>query len=258
MKKRFIIANWKMKTSPIQAARITREYCEATNEMKRVVSILCPSFSGLSAVRNELLSRRRNDVLIGAQNCFWEMQGSYTGEESPEMLASLGCKAVILGHSERKIHLGENDTMIAKKVYTVLSSHRRIIPIICVGETHGERKMGKTNIVIKKQLESIFKKSRTIEKQCILTYEPLWSINPGRPCTAIECRNAIRLIRSELHKLVVPESFARITLIYGGSVTSKNAADLIQFGEIDGFLIGQASLNARELARIHEIASAAL
>lgn len=247
----YIIANWKMNTNLLQAARLCGDFISLTKKSSRVRVILCPSFSGLEAVRRVLNAHSRNDIAIGAQDCFWEMKGSYTGEESLDTLSLLGCNAVLIGHSERRNYLGETDAMVARKVSAVLECSRKIIPVVCIGETYHERKSGSTYRVLRKQLHSFIRKKTALTKQCIIAYEPVWSISPGRPCSPRDCRTIIRWVRNELSKRVSRKELETISLVYGGSVTAINAANYIQQSDINGILIGQASLQAQEFARIH-------
>lgn len=241
--------------APAQAARTAAAYVRNRKNTNDVVSILCPSFSGLTAVQSVLKKEKGKDVLLGAQDCFWEISGAYTGEESPNSLVALGCKAVLIGHSERRVHLGESDDMIAKKVKAALTFTTSLIPVICIGETIQERMNTKTQAILCRQLRGAFALVKAMQRQCLIAYEPVWSISPGRPCTSSDCYQAVQWIRREITRIFPAKSRSFISIIYGGSVDSSNASDLITRGDIEGFLIGKASLDPRELARIHAIIS---
>lgn len=248
--RKFLVANWKMNTAPSQARILTTRILKSIRKTESVTTVLCPSFSALQLLNDRVRSARRRDVVIGAQDCHWEKNGAYTGEESLAVLASIGCKAVIIGHSERRTYLGESHDMIAKKLAAALSL-KSLIPILCVGETHSERRKNLTRTVLKKQITSAFARMSDISGTCLIAYEPVWSISPGRPCKPSDCSEAIEWIRDLISKMFSHKSLSKIGYLYGGSVDAMNAPMLMEEGGVDGFLVGKASLDPKEFTSIH-------
>jgi len=259
MQEILIVGNWKM--NPQNSLQVENLLQDIKNEMKNFSFeqkevVICPPFIYLSNVQH-LLS---NDVKLGAQNCFWEEKGAFTGEISPVQLKNLGVRYVILGHSERRQYLRETDEMIAKKLKAVLEA--RLLPILCIGETKEEREAEKTADVLRFQLEnSLQNLSLDIHHltSLIIAYEPVWAIGSGDFCPPDEALSNFLFIKKQLIKIF--SSFAKsqrinpaekIRILYGGSVDSKNAKDYIDIG-FDGLLIGGASLRAGEFIKIVKI-----
>jgi len=235
---KLIVGNWKMNPSNLaQAKRLFSLVAKGVKNLKGVRVIICPPFLYLPYFSS------KNHLFLGAQNCFWEKTGAFTGEISPLMLKSLKVKYVILGHSERRRIFSETDVMVAKKIKTALDL--KLKPILCIGENLKERETGKTKIVLKKQLKgalSELKKEKL--NQVILAYEPVWAIGSGYPCDAEEAKEILLFLRK----------FFKNKILYGGSVNSQNARFYLEAG-FDGLLIGGASLKAQEFIKIIKIAS---
>jgi triosephosphate isomerase len=237
----FLVGNWKLNPETLARAKslfggIEKNFKKTPEVFKKEEIVLCPPFLYLSEIKN-LILKSRLKVHLGAQNCFFEEKGAFTGEISPKMLKSLGVKYVILGHSERKKILKESDEMINKKVLAVLKE--KLVPILCVGETEKERKSGKTFFVLKNQLKEGLKNVNQIEK-IILAYEPVWAIGTKNPCDPESAKKILVFLRKFLKE---------IPILYGGSVNSKNAKDYIKVG-FNGLLVGGASLDAKEFVKI--------
>jgi len=235
---KLIVGNWKMNPPNLaQAKRLFSLVAKGVKNLKGVRVVICPPFLYLPYFSS------KNHLFLGAQNCFWEKTGAFTGEISPLMLKSLKVKYVILGHSERRRIFSETDVMVAKKIKTALDL--KLKPIFCIGENLKERETGKTKIVLKKQLKgalSELKKEKL--NQVILAYEPVWAIGSGYPCDAKEAKEILLFLRK----------FFKNKILYGGSVNSQNTRFYLEAG-FDGLLIGGASLKAQEFIKIIKIAS---
>ena len=245
MQEILIVGNWKM--NPQNSLQVENLLQDIKNEMKNFSFeqkevVICPPFIYLSNIQH-LLS---NDVKLGAQNCFWEEKGAFTGEISSLQLKNLNVKYVIIGHSERRQYLGETDEMIAKKLKAVLEA--RLSPILCIGETKEEREAEKTAEILKHQLKNDLKDTPQANK-LIIAYEPIWAIGTGNFCEADEALSNLLFIKKQLLKLFPKNLAEKIKILYGGSVDSKNAKAYIDVG-FDGLLVGGASLKAGEFVKI--------
>jgi triosephosphate isomerase len=234
-----IVANWKCNPTTLAEAKLLFESVKrGIKNLKNVEVVICPPFIYLS----NLLTPKPYTLLypkLGAQDCFWEEKGAFTGEISPLMLKNLGCEYIIIGHSERR-KLGETDEMINKKLKSALKA--KLKPILCIGETLEERKKGKTFIVLKNQLKKALINSSTHQLiNLILAYEPVWAIGTGKPCGISEAKEA---------NLFIKKIVKNIPLLYGGSINSKIAKDYIQEANFQGLLVGSASLNPKEFIKI--------
>ncbi len=241
-----IVANWKCNPTTFKRADfLFNSIKKGTKNVKNVEIVICPPFPYLSIISNR--PRRINSlpdkgslpIKLGAQDCFWEKAGAFTGEISPLMLKDLGCEYVILGHSEKR-KLGESDEIISKKIKAVFEAKMK--PILCIGERKNERKEGKTFEIVKKQLKNALRYS-TIEalKHLVVAYEPVWAIGTGKPCQPEEAKKVLIFLRKKLKGGEI---------LYGGSLNSKNAIDYIKKVGFNGLLVGGASLNAREFIEI--------
>lgn len=254
---KLVIANWKMNPQTLtEAEGIFNSIKNEIKTVKNVEVVICPPFVYLEKLA---VSVSVGDAFsFGAQNCFWEKSGVYTGEISPLMLKDLGAKYVIIGHSERRRYLGETDEMIAQKVKAVLENGLK--PILCIGETREQRENGLTAETIKKQLEKDLNQISNSELQIsnseiIVVYEPVWAISSGRvgagnPCLPEDAAKAVSFIRDKLAEMFNREIADNIRIIYGGSVVSDNVAGYLQKKGIDGVLPGAASLNAVEFIKL--------
>ncbi|MFQ6676571.1 MAG: triose-phosphate isomerase [Fidelibacterota bacterium] len=240
-----VAANWKMFKTPEEASRFANAFTNRILEIEGVEVILCVSYTSLFAIRSILDG---SPVKLGAQNMFWEDEGAFTGEVSPVMLKACGASWVILGHSERRTLFGETDEMVSRKVVSALS--HGLNPIVCVGETLPERKKGQTGAAVKSQLVTALKGvSREAIDRLVFAYEPVWAIGTGVNATPEEAAQAHRGIRDFLGERFGPAG-ASARIIYGGSVSGKNAGDLIDTEGVDGFLVGGASLEVESFVKI--------
>lgn len=253
MRRKMIIANWKMnlssKGSQNVARTIVSSIVKLSKEYERTLPtiVLCPSFSALSGVAS-ITKKSNRKIKLGSQNCFWETSGSFTGEESPQYLAELGVEYAIIGHSERRMLLKESDDMIQRKV-RILCQQSAIIPIICVGENKNERSANVYRKVIKQQVRAaIFPLRKPINSRrpLIIAYEPIWAIGTGIACSVKECARIYALIRGILARELGSAYDAEWSaVLYGGSVSKKNIMEFVQPNVSDGVLVGGASLDAK-------------
>ena len=245
MRKKVIAGNWKMNMLPNEAIDFIHELTPLVKNTKNEV-ILCVPYIDLFYA---LLNTQGTNIKIGAQNMHFEEKGAYTGEVSGEMLKSINVEYVIIGHSERRAYYGETDETVNKKLKKALSLGLK--PIVCVGESLEERESGKAKEIVttqtRKALEGL--EPKDVEKT-ILAYEPIWAIGTGKTATKEDANETIKWIREEIEK-IYGKSIAECVIIqYGGSVKSTNAKDLFQMSDIDGGLVGGASLDAQEFAKI--------
>jgi triosephosphate isomerase len=209
-------------------------------EYPHILSILCPPSISLAAVREVLDAHLFPRIELGAQNMYFEEKGAFTGEISPTMVREL-CTTVILGHSERRTYFGETDEMVNKKALAALN--HRLRPIICIGEHLGEYEAGKTEEVIRFQVQhSLANFPAQYTKEVVIAYEPIWAIGTGKAATAEGAGNVIQLIRQLYSELYGGEAAAALRILYGGSVTSANISEFVAHQHIDGALVGGASL----------------
>lgn len=246
MKKLLAVGNWKMNPqTPKKANSLFEIVAGGVKKMKpkNTEVVVCPPFVYLSA-----LSLRDSKILqLGAQDCFWDQSGAYTGEISPQMLKNLGCEYVIVGHSERRKRLNETDEMINAKTIAALDAGLKTI--LCIGEKEGER--DEVARILKIQLQKNLKGIKTsVLARFTIAYEPVWAIGTGDPCRPKDAREARIYIERILTDLFGKQHAAKIRIIYGGSVTSKIARSYIDEGKMEGWLIGGASLHANEFLRI--------
>lgn len=245
MRKKVIAGNWKMNMLPDETIKMIEELAPLVEGAQSEV-ILCVPFTDLFYA---LLTAQNTNIKIGAQNMHFEEKGAYTGEVSGEMLKSINVEYVIIGHSERRAYYGETDETVNKKLKKALSLGLK--PIVCVGESLEERESGKAKEIVttqtRKALEGL--EPKDVEKT-ILAYEPIWAIGTGKTATKEDANETIKWIREEIEK-IYGKSIAECVIIqYGGSVKSTNAKDLFQMSDIDGGLVGGASLDAQEFAKI--------
>ncbi|MFH1169647.1 MAG: triose-phosphate isomerase [Chloroflexota bacterium] len=238
-----IAGNWKMNTTLAEATELVRAMRGGLDEIDKVEKVLCPPFISLAAVK-ELLAG--SSVKLGAQNVFYEEKGAYTGEVSPLMLAGL-CECVIIGHSERRQYFGETGEIINKKIKAVLKAGLK--PILCVGEKLEENEAGRTEAVVTGQLESALSGIARPDG-LVVAYEPIWAIGTGRAASGVQANGTIALIRRQIEKLYGVNVARDIRILYGGSVNAANAAEFMAQPDIDGALVGGASLKAAEFLSI--------
>ncbi len=249
MRNKIVAGNWKMNLLKEEAQSLTAELIGMIkDEVSRPVNvILFPPFLYINALIQQCNVESR--IQIGAQNCSNNSSGAFTGEVAAPMLASLGCKYVLVGHSERRSYYGENNRSCASKIDIAL--HHNISPIYCIEETLKERESNIHFTVIQKQLEEgIFHLSKEKFSNCILAYEPVWAIGTGKTASPDQAQEIHHFIRKAIEKKYGSDVAANTTLLYGGSCNDQNAKELFNLPDVDGGLIGGASLKSRSFMNI--------
>jgi triosephosphate isomerase len=255
MRTPLVAGNWKMFRTVAEARHLVSELVPGLQAIAGVEKVLCPPFTALLAVAALL---EGTDIGLGAQNMHWELSGAYTGEIAPPMVAEL-CRYIIIGHSERRKYFGESDESVNRKVQAALAHN--LVPIVCVGETLNENEAGRTAEVVSRQVRQglagiggLFDPSSA--HTLVVAYEPVWAIGTGRPSTADGAAAVIaKVIRPALADLF-GEAFAQaVRVLYGGSVTGSIAAEFFAEPEIDGALVGGASLKVGDFTQIVQAAA---
>jgi len=243
-----IAGNWKMNKTVSEAVELVRVLRESTADVEKVEMVVCPPFVSLMAVKDALAGSK---IGLGAQNVFWEEKGAFTGEIAAGMLKDL-VTYVIIGHSERRQYFGETDATVNKRVNAALKAG--LTPIVCVGETLAQREAGETAAVVSHQvLNGLAGLTAEQAKSIVLAYEPVWAIGTGRASTGDDANAVVaQNIRVPLSKLFGEAVAQGIRVQYGGSVTAANAAEFMSRPEIDGALVGGASLKAADFTGIIE------
>jgi triosephosphate isomerase len=253
MRKKIIAANWKMNQTVADAATYLDHFLLEVAEEKSIDIVIVPPFTALAYV-SERLSKVQN-VKSGAQNMHWEKGGAFTGEISAGMIRDLFARYVVLGHSERRTLFGETDETVNKKTKTAIAA--TLTPIVCIGETLAERDAGKVETVLQTQLTgSLVGIPAKDLADVVLAYEPVWAIGTGRTATPEQAQEAHAFIRKVLSEISDATTAERVRIQYGGSVKPGNTAELLSQPDIDGALVGGASLVARDFAEIVKIAAA--
>ena len=244
-RRRFCVANWKMNFNSSDTKSFLENWGTKDLKNEEVKTIFCPSFTELNTTA-ELF--HNSDSELGAQNVYYESNGAYTGEISCRMLKDLGCNWVIIGHSERRAIFGETDEMVCHKLNKLTSEN--MYPIVCIGETKDERENGKTEEVLSRQLLVAFEnqKGKNIE-HTVIAYEPVWAIGTGITATIDMISEAHQCIRNIFNTNGFNGN--EISILYGGSVTNENAAELSEITDVDGFLVGGASLDVDKFYAIY-------
>lgn len=240
MRRPIIAGNWKMYKDLDEAVDLTNGIKRGVYRIDNVEIVVAPPFTNLSEISEMLVE---GNIGLSAQNCHWEKEGAYTGEISVMMLKSVGCRYVIIGHSERRKYFGETDETVNKKLKAALAGG--LIPIVCVGETLEEREAGKTLEVVKTQVVGGLKglSEHELEK-LVIAYEPVWAIGTGKTATPAQAQEVHAMIRKLIAELYSREFSAAKRILYGGSVKPDNIEELMKEEDIDGGLIGGASLKA--------------
>lgn len=246
MRKPIIAGNWKMYKTIPEAKGLVSGLIEKLAGFSEVETVFCPPFTALSAVK-ELL--KGTPYGLGAQNLYWKEQGAFTGEISPLMLKDLGCDYVIIGHSERREHFGETDETVNLKAKAALAAG--VKPIICVGESLAQREAGETKSLIKKQTEKALAGIQAeLVPKIVIAYEPIWAIGTGKSSNGQDANEVIGLIRSTAAGIFSKEIAQQIRIQYGGSVKPDNIKEFMDQPEIDGALVGGASLDVDSFLKI--------
>jgi triosephosphate isomerase len=245
MRKKLLAANWKMYKTPAQAAEFVRAFLPLIANHSDEIT-LCPPAISIPATVNAAHGSR---VAVGAQNMYWEKEGAFTGEISAEMILAAGCSHVIIGHSERRQYFGETDSTVNKKLQTALNSG--LTPIVCVGEVLEEREAGLTEEVLRRQCSVALREIAGEQAQKLtIAYEPVWAIGTGKTATPQMAAEAHAIIRAEAAEALGHETAKNLRILYGGSVKPENAQALMAELEIDGALVGGASLDPKSFAAI--------
>jgi triosephosphate isomerase len=242
----FIAGNWKMNKTVGEALDLVRELKTAISGVKEVEVAVAPPFTALDAVRKEI---EGSSIRLAAQNLYWEEKGAFTGEISPPMLKEVGCQYVIIGHSERRQLFGESDETVNRRINAALAKGLKVI--FCIGETLKEREEGRTFSVIERQIEGGLKGLGGKEMtNMVIAYEPVWAIGTGKTATPEQAEEVHRFIREKVEKLYSRQVSEEIRIQYGGSVTPENIKGLMSQPDIDGALVGGASLKAESFSKI--------
>ena len=238
--------NWKMNKTVEEAVDLVKQLKDAISGVKGVEVAVAPPFTALYAVSKEL---KDSTIHLAAQNMFWEEKGAFTGEVSPLMLKEMGCAYVIIGHSERRQFFGETDETVNRRMKMVIAHGMK--PIFCIGETLKEREENRTFSVVERQIEGGLKDIKENEvKNMVIAYEPVWAIGTGKTATPQQAEEVHRFIRQKLGKLTSRGVAEAMRIQYGGSVTPENIKGLMDQGDIDGALVGGASLKSDSFSRI--------
>jgi triosephosphate isomerase (TIM) len=246
MLRKLIAGNWKMNTQFASALALAQNVAAGVSEVSHADLLVCPPHVYLTAVAGAL---RGTPVALGAQDMYHEADGAFTGETSAAMLLDVGCKYVILGHSERRHILGETDADVNKKTLAALTAG--LIPIVCVGELLAQREAGKTAAVIKQQFDgSLAGVSAEQIERTVIAYEPVWAIGTGKVATPEQAAEVHADLRRLLAERYNDGSAAKVRILYGGSIKASNAGELLAQPSIDGALVGGASLKADEFLGI--------
>jgi triosephosphate isomerase len=246
MRKKLIVANWKMYKTPDQTREFFHNFLPLVANHPRDEIVVCPPYIDLCAAVEVV---KESSVAIGAQNLYWEKEGAYTGEVCPGMLLAVGCTHVIIGHSERRQYFGETDDMVNFKLKAALEAG--LTPIVCVGEVLEEREAGLTEDVLRRQcLRAFHAISSKKAGKLVIAYEPVWAIGTGKTATPQLAAESHSLIRGEAAKAFGREFADNLRILYGGSVKPENAKALMVEEEIDGALVGGASHDPTSIAAI--------
>ncbi len=246
LRRSLIAGNWKMHKTLAEAVELAREVKEGAATAGEVEVVVAPPYTALAAVAQTLAG---SAVRVAAQDVFWERQGAFTGAISPVMLKDAGCQYVIIGHSERRQYFGETDASVHRKLQAALEAG--LTPIMCIGETLAEREAGQTLEVVRRQVvDGLSGLDAASLGTLVLAYEPVWAIGTGRTATPAQAQEVHAFIRQLLPSVVGTDQALRLRILYGGSVTPDNIADLIREPDIDGALVGGASLKPEVFLKI--------
>ncbi|RPH59810.1 MAG: triose-phosphate isomerase [Chloroflexi bacterium] len=251
MRQPFVAGNWKMNKTVAEARELVSVMGKELKEIKGVDKVLCPPFMSLLAIANLVGG---TNIGLGAQNMHWEDKGAFTGEVAPGMIKEF-CQYVIIGHSERRTYFGETDATVNKKA--LAAQKHGLTPIVCVGETLAQYEAGETAAVVKRQvLEGLKGVDAAFAPTMVVAYEPVWAIGTGKASSAENAESVHRdVVRAALAELFGAETAQAIRILYGGSVTAANAAEFFGQPDIDGALVGGASLKVEEFIAIAKAAA---
>ncbi len=246
MRTPIIAGNWKMYKTQTEAFQLASDLKQKLSDINSAKVVVCPPFTALASVKQAIAG---SDILLGAQNMHWEEKGAFTGEISPQMLLTIGCKYVIIGHSERRNHFFETNETVNLKIKSALGSG--LVPIVCVGEKLEEREANKTEQVVEDHVRGAFK-DLTVEsaRGCVVAYEPVWAIGTGKTATPNQANEVHVFIRKLLSFVFDKDCAEKVNILYGGSVKPENSKELLDMSDIDGALVGGASLDADSFEKI--------
>ena len=246
MRKKLIAANWKMHKTPDHARDFFRDFLPLVQGHDRDEIVICPTYLAIDAAVH---AAKGSNIAVGAQDVYWQKEGAFTGEICSSMLLAVGVTHVIIGHSERRQYFGETDDSVNLKLKSALEAG--LIPIVCVGEVLEEREAGLTDDFLRRQCLRAFNKvSAKKAATLVVAYEPVWAIGTGKTATPQLAADAHAIIRAEASESFGPEFAANLRILYGGSVKPDNAHALMSEEEIDGALVGGASLDPESFAAI--------
>ncbi len=246
MRKPIIAGNWKMHKTVAESLALVGEILKSMPGIQEVEVVVCPPFPSLYPAAQ---LAQNSGLAVGAQNMHWEQQGAYTGEVSPPMLKEAGCRYVIVGHSERRQYFAETDEMVNRKVKAAFA--HSLVPILCVGETLAQREAGKTTEVVERQVRAgLDGLTAGQAASLVIAYEPVWAIGTGRTASADDANTVCGFIRRIVGAMFTRASAEAIRIQYGGSVKPENSAELMAKSDIDGALVGGASLDAATFLKI--------
>jgi triosephosphate isomerase len=241
-RKPLVAGNWKMNTTADEAIELARSIATDIGAIAETDIVLCPPFVWLSSIASVITN---TSIKLAAQNLYWEDKGAYTGEISARMLKDVGCDYVIIGHSERRQYFGDTDQTVNNKLKKAIEVE--LTPIVCLGESLQDREADRTSALITKQFNNGFEGFTDFEK-VIIAYEPIWAIGTGKTATTKQAQEVHSLLRGLLRQKT--KSYGEVRILYGGSVKPENAAELFAHADIDGFLVGGASLKADDFITI--------
>jgi triosephosphate isomerase len=245
-RKPFIAGNWKMFKTIREAVQTAGALADLVSDATNVDIMIAPNFTALAAVRDVL---QGSAVMLGGQNIHWESEGAFTGETSAGMLRDAGCRYVIIGHSERRQFFGETDETVNRKIRAALDGG--LAPILCVGETENEREAKKTFSILDKQIQNGLKDLRSDDvAPLVIAYEPVWAIGTGKTASREQAQEVHRFLRSLIEKMFGNDLASTIRIQYGGSVKPNNIGALMEMPDVDGALVGGASLDAATFSQI--------
>jgi triosephosphate isomerase len=246
MRRPIIAGNWKMNKTVSEAVDLVRQLKASVVDVREIDIVIAPTFTALQAVSREI---EGSNIELAAQDVFWEPSGAFTGEISPMMLKDVGCHYVIIGHSERRQYFGETNESVNRKIKASLAVG--LYPIVCVGESLDERELGKTFDVVKTQIVQCLEGFSPDQMEMVtIAYEPLWAIGTGKTATPQQAEEVHAFIREQLERLTHRKVCEGVRIQYGGSVNPDNISDLMAQPNIDGALVGGASLKADSFSRI--------
>ena len=246
MRKPVIAGNWKMYKTASDTTSFISEFKPLVSDVANCEIVICPPFTSLNSAKGAL---KGSNIKLAAQDIFWEEKGAFTGEVSSSMLLDVGCEYVVIGHSERRQFFGETDDSVNKKISAALKA--TLTPIVCIGESLSQREKGQTFTVLETQIREGFKGiTREQMVKMIIAYEPIWAIGTGKTATNSQAEEAHIFIRKTVGGMFGPDVSDKVRILYGGSVKPENISGLMEQPNIDGALVGGASLDPQSFAKL--------